>query len=84
MQQETQFLRGVDEPEKSRSQKKRESTALQERGEALCKLDPNALKKMNLAPELLEAVLAWKKMPGNESKRRQMQYIGRLMRELDA
>ncbi len=68
---------------KSRSQKKRESSALQKHGEALAALSPAVWKKLPLSAELEEALAAWAGMKSWEAKRRQMQYIGRLMRELD-
>ncbi len=68
---------------KSRSQKKRESTALQMKGEELAALGPAALAALDLPPDLRAAVTEWRGMKSHEAKRRQMQYIGRLMRELD-
>lgn len=69
---------------KSRSQKKRESTAVQKLGASLTALSDADLEKLELPPALLDAISDWKKFPGYEAKRRQMQYIGRLMRELDS
>ncbi|MDL2279954.1 DUF615 domain-containing protein [Desulfovibrio sp. OttesenSCG-928-G11] len=68
---------------KSRSQKKRESTALQRRGEEIAALPPAARAALPLPPELAEALRRYDAMGSRESKRRQRQYIGRLMRELD-
>lgn len=65
----------------SRSQRKRESTMLQLMGEELCTLGDGKLKKMNLPPILLEAVLEAKRITDHEGKRRQVQYVGRVMRE---
>ncbi|MFV0422931.1 ribosome biogenesis factor YjgA [Oleidesulfovibrio sp.] len=73
-----------DEPEaKSRSQKKRESTAMQRMGEDLTKLSASALKALGLPPLLVEAVREYRSMTTHESRRRQMQYIGRMMREVE-
>lgn len=69
---------------KSRSCKKRESTALQQRGEELAALGPGRWRTMPLSPELAEALEALRTMKTHEAKRRHMQYIGRLMREMDA
>ncbi len=70
---------------KSRSQKKRESTAKQEDAEKLLKLSSAQLKDFieseNLSPELVEAIEEYKKISSKEAKRRQMQYIGKLMRQ---
>ncbi len=83
MRGDTDFLHGTGELGKSRSQKKRESTALQKAGEELCALDPGALRSMGLPQDLLEAVLTWQETRSKEARRRQGQYIGRLMRELE-
>jgi len=69
--------------EKSRSCKKRESTALQKRGEALAALGPGAWKTLPLPEGLFEALNDMPRMKSHEAKRRQMQYIGRLMREAE-
>lgn len=69
--------------EKSRSQKKRESTALQHRGEELAALSPVLLKQLPLSAELAEALAFWRGLQSREGRRRHLQYIGRLMREAD-
>jgi ribosome-associated protein len=69
--------------DKSRSQKKRESTALQKAGQALAELSPARRAKLELPPDLAGALDDWHKMKTHEARRRQMQYIGRLMRESD-
>jgi len=65
----------------SRSQRKRESTALQDMGEKLTKLPAAALDPLPLTPAVREAVDAWHTMTSREARRRQLQFIGRLMRE---
>ncbi len=70
-------------PDRSRSQKKRESTAIQALGETLANEALPVLRKMDLPPDLLEAIIECQSMRSHEAKRRQMQYIGRLMRECD-
>ncbi|CAK7032093.1 MAG: hypothetical protein DELT_02833 [Desulfovibrio sp.] len=67
----------------SRSQKKRDSTAAQKTGSSLAALSEGDLKNLDLPEPLVAAILDWKKFPGHEAKRRQMQYIGKLMREMD-
>lgn len=67
----------------SRSRKKRESTALQKRGEELAALSPAVWKDLPLTEDLLEALREARDTKSHEARRRQMQYIGRLMRELD-
>ena len=68
---------------KSRSQKKRESTAMQRLGEDLAELSPATLATFALPPDLAEALALWRTLKTHEAKRRHMQYIGKLMRELD-
>ena len=67
----------------SRSQKKRESTALQELGASLAKLPLRELERLGISPDLLAAYRELSRITSREAKRRQMQYIGRLMREED-
>ncbi len=66
----------------SKSSLKREMHALQDLGEQLVALSPERLKKVPLPDTLYEAVRAAQgfKM---EARRRQMQYIGKLMRKID-
>jgi ribosome-associated protein len=68
----------------SKSQRKRDSTALQVMGKELVQMPVEQLKRMALPEELLEAVLACKTYSKHEAVRRQMQYIGRIMRKIEA
>jgi ribosome-associated protein len=68
--------------EKSRSQKKRESSALQSQGEILARLSAAQLAELALPDELKAAVKHFQTLTKHEARRRQMQYLGRLMREL--
>jgi len=67
----------------SRSQKKRDSSALQVLGGKLAELPDSALKRLALPPRLEEAIREYKKLAKHEAKRRQLQFIGALMRETD-
>jgi ribosome-associated protein len=80
------FEDGDTENSISKSQKKRDMLALQALGQELLALTPEVLRKMTLPEELLEAVLEAKRIPVSKhgGMRRQVQYIGRLMREIDA
>ncbi len=69
--------------EKSKSLLKREADALQEHGERLVQLPVNILDSLALPTALLSAVLEAKKIKSRSALKRQRQYIGRLMRELD-
>ena len=68
----------------SRSQKKREVEALQDLGNQLVTLPEAQLKRMDLPDELRAAVVACRKITQNGALRRQKQFIGKLMRSIDA
>jgi ribosome-associated protein len=69
----------------SKSQKKRNMIALQSVGEELVALSADVINKMDLPDELRVAILDAKRIPNSKhgGNKRQMQYIGRLMREVD-
>ncbi len=75
----------LDEPI-SKSEAKRRMLALQSMGEELVALSTDTLKKLELPEELRVAVLDAKRIAPSKhgGTRRQMQYIGRLMREVEA
>jgi ribosome-associated protein len=68
----------------SKTRRKRQSTALQETGAALVRLSREQLARIEMPEALREAVLECKGFNKHEAIRRQMQYIGKLMREIDA
>ena len=69
----------------SKSARKRQMHALQDLGERLVALTSTQLAKLNLDNEaLLEAVTLAQRISHHSGKRRQMQYIGKLMRSADA
>lgn len=68
---------------KSRSQAKRESAALQDVGRELSRLPLNALDTLPLTADLREALHLMARLTDHEGRRRQLHYIGRLMREAD-
>jgi ribosome-associated protein len=69
--------------EASKTELKRESTELQKLGEALLTLRGDLMQKLVLPDKLHEAVAQAMRITNFEGKRRQMQYIGKLMRGLD-
>ncbi|HUX25068.1 MAG TPA: ribosome biogenesis factor YjgA [Burkholderiales bacterium] len=83
MQEAPDKDRDQNEPP-SKSSKKRDMTALQELGAQLVELNEQQIASMQLPEALLDAVLEAKRLNRREAKRRQMQYIGRLMRDIDA
>lgn len=68
----------------SKTKRKQAMNELQDMGEALVKQGNSRLAELNLPEELLSAVLEAKRITSNGAIRRQMQYIGRLMRDIDA
>jgi ribosome-associated protein len=71
---------GYDRP--SKSQLKRDMEALQELGQALVELPKDALKRMPMTEDLADAVHECRRITDHEGKRRQLQYVGRMMRGL--
>jgi ribosome-associated protein len=71
---------GYDRP--SKSQLKRDMLALQVLGVTLIDLPKDALKRMPMPEKLDDAVRAARKITDHEGKRRQVQYVGRVMRSL--
>jgi ribosome-associated protein len=73
-----------EEPEIiSKSEIKRQMTALQKLGEKLMELSPKQLALVPMSEKLEEALETAKRINHHEGKRRQMQYIGKLMRSED-
>ncbi|MCX2982463.1 DUF615 domain-containing protein [Halieaceae bacterium IMCC14734] len=69
----------------SKSALKREMTALQKVGEQLVGLSERELAKMPIDDEnLSEAITLARRIKSNSGRRRQLQYIGKLMRGIDA
>lgn len=67
----------------SKTRRKAAMDALQDLGGKLVDLPKDKLAKLNLPEILLDAVNEAKRITSNGAIRRQMQYIGRLMREID-
>ena len=74
---------GFDSLPPSRSEKKRQSIALQNMGEELTRLGPQEVKSLDLPADLREALQLYARIGDHEGRRRQMQFIGRVMREID-
>jgi len=67
----------------SKSQRKRDSSKLQDLGEALVDLPAERLAKIEMPDSLRLAVQDARRITKHEARRRQMQYIGKLMRSTD-
>src|SRR5687768_10740760 len=68
----------------SKTRRKQEMHALQEIGEQLVQLDFKRLTELNLPDTLRDAILEARRMRKHGAVRRQMQFIGKLMRSVDA
>jgi ribosome-associated protein len=68
----------------SKTRRKHEMQALQDLGAELCALDSGRLASLDLPERLVDAIVLARSITRHEAKRRQMQYIGRLMRDVDA
>ena len=75
-------LKGTQE--QSRTDLKRESEALQELGVDLLNLRTDLMTRLALPDKLNDAVAEAKRITNFEGRRRQMQFIGKLMRQLPA
>jgi len=74
----------MDERERpSKSQRKREMEALQKIGAELVQLNAWQLAQIELPERLYEAIVEAQRIRDFEGRRRQMQYVGKLMREVD-
>ena len=71
------------EQELSKTQLKQRMHELQEIGEVLVELPKEKLKQLDLPETLHEAVLEAKRITAHGGRRRQLQYIGKLMRGID-
>jgi ribosome-associated protein len=67
----------------SKTRRKAEMHALQELGEALVRLSPARLATLALPERLADAIAEARGITRWEARRRQMQFIGRLMRDVD-
>lgn len=68
----------------SKSALKRESHELQALGKQLLEMPDNRLDDIGMPERLREALDAYKKTKSFEGKRRQLQFIGKVMREVDS
>ncbi len=72
-----------DEDYVSKSERKRQMHRLQELGESLTRLSTRQLDELPLSPTLREAINQVQSMNKREARRRQLQFIGKLMRRED-
>lgn len=70
-------------PPVSKTQRKKEMHELQSLGAELVELAESQIADLDIPEELREAVLAAKRIKSHEARRRQLQYIGKRMRDVD-
>jgi ribosome-associated protein len=74
---------GSDARPPSKTRRKQAMHDLQDLGEALVALDPKAVAKLELPERLADAIAEARGITKHEARRRQLQYVGRLMRDVD-
>lgn len=72
-----------EEGRPSKSQRKRESQGLQDLGEELAALSTERLAALDMPDTLREALHTLNRTRSHEGRRRQLQYVGKLMRGVD-
>lgn len=72
-----------DENQPSKTQLKKQMTDLQDLGAELVELNEDRLASLALPDSLLDAVMEARRTTKFEARRRQLQYIGKLMRHVD-
>jgi len=66
----------------SKSQRKRDMTAVQDLGKELTTLNRKQLEKLQLSDRVLAALAEFHRLPNsNEARRRHLQFIGKVMRD---
>jgi len=79
--QEEDFTESTSRP--SKTKKKEAMHELQDLGSELVELSVGQLKKIKLPEEIYEAVRACQKITAHGARRRQLQYLGKLMRNTE-
>ena len=68
----------------SKTRKKQQMQELQDLGEELAALSTDRLKKIDIPENLRDALREAQRMSSHGAKRRQLQYVGKIMRDVDA
>ena len=79
--QSSEFEQEYERP--SKSELKRQSTALQKLGEDLIAEPRDRVKRVPMPEDVREAILECQLIKDHEGRRRQLQYVGKKMRTLD-
>lgn len=73
----------TDLPPVSKSERKRAATHLQKLGQRLAEFKPDEIAELQLPARLTDALADYRRFPSFEAKRRQLQFVGKLMRDVD-
>lgn len=73
----------LEPPKPSKTQLKKASHDLQALGEELLELPPHKLAEVPMPERLLDALQALRRIKSHEGRRRQLQFVGKLMRDVD-
>ena len=68
---------------KSKTQLKKEADDIQQFGIEISNLPNHKIKKLSLSDEIIEAIIFYKEIKKNSAKRRQAQFLGKLLRDFD-
>jgi len=79
--QSNEFEEEYDRP--SKSELKRQMTALQKMGQELVEQPRDRVKRVPMPEDVRDAILECQQISSHEGRRRQMQYVGKKMRTLD-
>jgi len=79
--QSNEFEEEYDRP--SKSELKRQMTALQKLGQELVEQPRDRVKRVPMPEDVRDAILECQQITNHEGRRRQMQYVGKKMRTLD-
>jgi ribosome-associated protein len=79
--QSSEFEEEYERP--SKSQLKREMTALQKLGQELVEQARDRVKRVPMPEDVRDAILECQQITNHEGRRRQMQFVGKKMRTLD-
>ncbi len=71
-------------PTPSKTRRKKEMHALQDIGERLVEIDLKRLHELDLPETLADAIVEARRIRAHGARRRQLQLIGKLMRDVDA
>ena len=68
---------------KSKTQLKKEADDIQQFGIEISNLPNHKIKELSLSDEIIEAMIFYKEIKKNSAKRRQAQFLGKLLRDFD-